>query len=277
MNKKSKQSPRDRLRRAHLRFWRLAEGRAIFEWQSFYALRPLLRRLPKGDGHPVLVLPGFLAGDRSTAPMRSLLTDLGYDAHGWRWGRNVTVDEALQTHLLNLVTHLHQNSGQKVSLVGWSLGGLYARELAKALPDSVRCVISLGSPISGRYKDSNASRLFASINGRHGSAHGQHSNSMNQPPPVPTTSIYSRTDGIVYWRGSVQKDHPFPHHAQTENIEVPASHLGLGVNALAMVALADRLEQKEGEWIPFANKGWRALVFRRPSQRLSERLRAVFN
>ncbi|MDY7098723.1 MAG: alpha/beta hydrolase, partial [Pseudomonadota bacterium] len=120
------------------RFWTFAEGRAMFEFASFYAMRPLLSTLPKGDGHSVLVLPGFMATNSSTAPMRNLLSELGYDAHGWDSGRNVRVNEELVDKLESQIERLYKESGRKISLVGWSLGGVLARELAKLKPDHFR-------------------------------------------------------------------------------------------------------------------------------------------
>ena len=115
----------------------LAEGRAVFELASFYATRQLLGMLPRGDGHPVLVLPGFMASDSSTRPMRRLLKDLGYDAYGWGLGRNVRVDLARVHEMERLLLDIHEKTGRKVSIVGWSLGGVFARELAKLHPDLV--------------------------------------------------------------------------------------------------------------------------------------------
>lgn len=230
------------------RFWALAEGRAFFELGAFYMMRPFLTQLPKGDGHAVKVLPGFMATNNSTAPMRRLLNDLGYDAHGWDSGRNVRVDDALLGRLVSQLERLNDDSGGKVSLIGWSLGGVLARELAKLHPDRVRLVISLGSPISDDRNHTNAARLFEFFNGKDpevmkdGRFEG-----LDVAPPVPTTSILTKTDGVVHWRGSVQK----PSKTPTENIEVYASHLGLGVNPSVMMAIADRLAQKEGEWEPF--------------------------
>lgn len=228
----------------------LAEGRAVFELASFYATRHLLGMLPKGDGHPVLVLPGFLASDSSTAPMRRLLKDLGYAACGWNLGRNVRVDLARVHEMETLLLKIHQETGRKVSIVGWSLGGVFARELAKLHPAAVRQVISLGSPIHDDRRHTNASRLFEFLNGKDPEPikHGRFTG-LNQAPPVPTTSILTRSDGIVHWRGSVQ--HAEKGHGQTENIVVHASHCGLGVNPSVMVAVADRLKQPEGEWHPF--------------------------
>ncbi|MBS0473623.1 MAG: alpha/beta hydrolase [Proteobacteria bacterium] len=240
----------------------LAEGRAVFELAAFYASRHLLALLPRGDGHPVLVLPGFLASDTSTAPMRRLLKDLGYDAYGWELGRNVRVDLQRVHDMEDLLLSIHRNTGRKVSIVGWSLGGVFARELAKLHPDLVRQVISLGSPIHDDRRHTNASRLFEWFNGsdpeptRHGRFTG-----LNEAPPVPTTSILTRTDGVVHWRGSVQ--HPDDGNERTENIEVHASHCGLGVNPSVMVALADRLAQSEEEWKPFAAKWHQRWMFPR--------------
>ena len=230
------------------RFWALAEGRAMFELGAFYLARPFLSQLPKGDGHAVKVLPGFMATNTSTAPMRRLLQDLGYDAHGWDSGRNIRVDNALIARLEAQLMRLNDESGGKVSFVGWSLGGVLARELAKLHPDRVRLVISLGSPISDDRGHTNARRLFELLNGkepeplRDGRFMG-----LDEAPPVPTTSILTKTDGVVHWRGSVQK----PTRTPSENIEVYASHLGLGVNPSVMIAIADRLAQDEGEWAPF--------------------------
>lgn len=237
----------------------LVEGRAIFELGSFYALRGLLSRLPRGDGHPVLVLPGFMAGDRSTAPMRKLLDDLGYETHGWGLGRNVRIDAEREAAMHDVVEKIARESGKKVSIVGWSLGGVFAREIAKAMPDKVRLVISLGSPISNDRNHSNARRLFEMLNGATPEPirQGRYAQ-LDEAPPVPTTSILTRTDGVVGWRGSVQKA-----GGQTENIEVHASHLGLGVNPAVMVAIADRLAQAEGAWAPFDRSGWRGFVFRK--------------
>lgn len=238
----------------------LAEpGRAMGELASFYALRPLLSMLPKGDGHGVLVLPGFMAGDVSTAPLRSLLRDLGYDAVGWNLGRNVRVDEARVSAMMACVDELYERTGRKVSIVGWSLGGVFARELAKQAPEKVRLVISLGSPISDDRNHTNARRLFEYLNGREPEPmRNGRFRTLGEAPPVPTTSILTKTDGIVHWRGSVQHG-----GLEVENIEVLASHCGLGVNPCAVYAIADRLAQAEGHWTPFKPTGLAALFFPR--------------
>lgn len=243
------------------RFWTLTEGRAMFELGAFYALRPLLGTLPKGDGHSVMVLPGFMASNSSTVPMRGLLSKLGYDAHGWDSGRNIRIDNALILRLESQLTRLFKAKG-KVSLVGWSLGGVIARELAKLHPDKVRIVISLGSPITNDRRVSNARRLFEMLNGKEPEAmEGGRFLALDEAPPVPTTSILTKTDGVVHWRGSVQSEGDTP----SENIVVHASHCGLGVNPSVMVAIADRLAQDEGKWSPFEPKIGQGWMFPSPS------------
>ena len=241
-------------------FWLMMESRAVAELSSFYYLRTFMRRLPKGDGHPVIVLPGFVASDASTSPLRSVLRDLGYTAYGWGLGRNLRFDEDREEEMNELLHQVHADNKRKVSIVGWSLGGVFARELAKRAPDKVRSVISLGSPISANLNISNAKKLFEAINGAPEATRAAQIAKLDEAPPVPTTSIYSKTDGVVAWRGSIQHHHKG--HDEIENIEVPASHFGLGVNPLVIYAVADRLAQAEGEWRPFDDKGMRRVFFK---------------
>ena len=250
------------LRKGPSLFWTLTEGRGIFELNAFYAARLLLKRLPKGDGHPVIVFPGFVASDRSTKPMRNLLNDLGYKTLGWGLGRNLVFNTTREAEMRNLLERVYKAEGRKVTLIGWSLGGVFAREIAKANPDSVRSVITLGSPISGDLDHSNARRLYEFFNGPATSEMTARMKTIAEAPPVPTTSIYTKTDGIVAWRGSVQK--MSQQNTKVENIAVPASHIGLGVNPLVMIALADRLAQKEGAWTPFKASGLGAFIFKKP-------------
>lgn len=236
----------------------LTEGRAVFELGWFVALRRAMRRLPKGDGHAVIVLPGFLAGDTSTRPMRGLLKDLGYAAHGWDMGRNLRFNGEREQALYALLDRVYAESGRPVSLIGWSLGGLFAREMAKHSPGKVRQVISLGSPISNDRGYTNARHLFERLNGKQPEPMEQgRFAALEEAPPVPTTSILSRSDGIVAWRASVQKPGP-----QAETLEVLASHCGLGVNPMVMYAIADRLAQPADAWQPFDRSGWRSMLFR---------------
>src|SRR5436305_6280013 len=126
----------------------LLEARAIHEFGAFLGALPLLSLAPSGDGHPVLVLPGLIASDTSTRPLRSFLKGRGYAVSGWRQGRNLGLREGVQDAMQDLVHELSDTHGRKISLVGWSLGGVYARQLAKLMPDRVRSVITLGSPFA---------------------------------------------------------------------------------------------------------------------------------
>jgi pimeloyl-ACP methyl ester carboxylesterase len=238
----------------------LLELRAFSELGASLALLPLLRTAPRGDGHPVLVLPGLIASDSSTEPLRAYLIDRGYEVHGWGLGRNLGLRPGIETKMKARLREIHRESGRKVSIVGWSLGGVFAREIANAAPDAVRSVITLGSPIHGDPRSTNAWRVYEMASGQ----------SVDDPklrrpresaPPVPTTSIYSRSDGIVAWQCSVE-----PQTDQSESIEVIGSHCGLGVNPSVLYAIADRLAQPEGDWKHFDRGGWKRWVFPAPSR-----------
>ena len=235
----------------------LLEVRAPLEYVASVALSPWLRRAPRGDGHAVLVLPGLGANDVSTAPMRRFLGSLGYAAHPWKQGFNFGPRSGVLRSCSQTLRALAQQHGAPVSLVGWSLGGLYARELAKLHPELSRCVVTLGTPFTGHPKATNAWRFYEYASGQ--SVHDpQQLAQMRVTPTIPTTSIFSRSDGIVAWRCSLNPDGPL-----SENIEVPASHVGLGLNPIALYALADRLAQDPAHWRPFEVRGARRWFFRR--------------
>lgn len=242
------------------RLLQLAELRAGWELGTTLALWPLLQLAPRGDGHPVVVLPGLVASDTSTKLLRHYLRERGYAAHGWGLGRNLGPRRGVEAGMFALLERLQGLDGRKVSLVGWSLGGAYARLLASKRPDLVRSVITLGSPFAGDARSTNAWRVYEGVSGQsaNDSARWQH---VRPTPPVPTTSIYSRTDGIVAWRGSLERPGP-----TTENIEVFASHLGLGANASVLYAIADRLSQPEGAWKPFDRSGLGGLIYPDPQR-----------
>jgi pimeloyl-ACP methyl ester carboxylesterase len=240
------------------------EVRAIWEFQAFVAAYPLLRRAPGGDGHPVLVLPGLAASDVSTRPLRTYLKAQGYAAHGWKQGPNhgprSGVEAGIDARLAELALHYNR----KVSLIGWSLGGVFAREAARRSPDLVRQVITLGSPFANEPKASNAWRLFEILCERRVDDWPDRE-AMRLPPPVPSTAIYTRSDGIVAWQGCREQE-----SATTENIEVEGSHSGLGYNPAVLYAIADRLALPEGEWRPFDRNGLRSLLYSDPHRRDSE-------
>jgi len=240
------------------------ELRAPWELWSVLPSWPLLARAPAGDGHPVIVFPGLSASDGSTLPIRGYLQNLGYDISGWNQGYNFGPRAGILQTAKRQVMDTCEVTGEKVSLVGWSLGGIYARELAKELPDCVRSVVTMGTPFSGSHTSTNAWRLFELTSGKDITSELQQFD-LPVAPPVPTTSIYSRTDGVVAWPASIQK--PSKSNPRTENVEVIASHIGLGLNPTAWWALADRLAQPEGQWKPFERRNaLQRLIFPDPQR-----------
>jgi pimeloyl-ACP methyl ester carboxylesterase len=251
--------PSDRLRAPGLGLL-LAEARGIFEFNASLLLSPLLMRAPRGDGHPVLMLRGFLASDLSMAPMRRYLRELGYDSHAWEMGRNIRGLSRMRLALRDRLAAIHAATGRKVSIVGWSLGGVYARDLALQAPDMVRCVVTLGSPFANDVRATNATRLYELLSGEGADDNPELRAAIAGDMPVPATSIYSRTDGIVNWRTCLLRPSD-----TAENIEVLlASHVGLGVNPAALWAIADRLAQGEGEFKQFDRSGPFAIAYAPP-------------
>jgi pimeloyl-ACP methyl ester carboxylesterase len=237
-------------------------GRAVADYGLYLAARPLLPRLPRGDGHSVVVLPGLLADDVSTRALRTVLRKLGYDVHGWGLGRNIGPTAACVSGTRDLLARLNDSSGKPVTVIGWSLGGIFARDLARRSPDAVRQVITLGSPFRiARQSQTRAARVFE----RFSHLHVEHRTfPLEQgagPMPVPTTSIYSHFDGIVHWQTCL--DTP---GERCENIAVMASHLGLGHHPASIWAITDRLAQPEGEWKPFKAPCFLRPAFPKPAQ-----------
>jgi pimeloyl-ACP methyl ester carboxylesterase len=237
------------------------EGRAIPELFGFAAALPTLAALvPRGDGQPVLVLPGLTAGDSSTVSMRQFLKTKGYPTAGWKMGMNLGPRPGVERGLIDLVENLAEEHGRKISIVGWSLGGIYARQLAKLRPNLVRQVISLGSPFGGNPRATNAWRVYEMASGQSSHDGEQHmGGAISAPPPVPSTAIYSKTDGICAWQNCIEVKSDI-----AENIEVRGSHCGLGHHPAAVYAVADRLAQPEGDWKPFDRSGVKSMIFPEP-------------
>jgi len=255
----SEPPPSDRLRAPGLGLL-LAEARGFFELNASLLLSPLLMRAPRGDGHPVLTLPGFLASDLSMAPMRRYLKELGYDAQAWRMGRNIGGVSRLRAALKDRLAEIYNATGRKVSIVGWSLGGVYARDLALQAPEMVRYVVTLGSPFANDVRATNATRLYEALSGEPIEDNSELRKAIAGDLPVPTTSIYSRADGIVNWRTCLVRP-----SVTAENIEVRlASHVGFGVNPAALWAVADRLAQPEGQFRQFDRSGPFAIAYAPP-------------
>ncbi|MEM9773789.1 MAG: alpha/beta hydrolase [Chloroflexota bacterium] len=243
---------------------------ATLETRSFYELGaltmtfPFLQAAPRGDGHPVVVYPGFLTSDWSTLPLRLFLTSRNYRAYGWGLGRNygrgIDMVEGVPASAKSL-TRLEQiveRNGRKASLVGWSLGGIYAREIARQRPDLVRQVITMGSPFNGKNPEAtNVSHLFERFSGHELSElTPELLKLVGAPPPVPSTAIFTRTDGIAAWECCIEQESD-----TTENIGVLSSHTGLGFNPVVLWIVANRLAQPEGEWSPFDRRGLKSLIY----------------
>ncbi|HMO44562.1 MAG TPA: alpha/beta hydrolase [Rubrivivax sp.] len=239
------------------------EWRAPYELAAFLALQPWLRLAPRGDGHPVLVLPGLAADDASTRPLRAFLRSHGWTAHGWGLGRNRGPRPGVEAAMQQRLAGLYERHGRKVSVIGWSLGGIYARELARRRPEQVRGVITLGSPFAGQPRASNARHLYEALSGQKSNDYPGR-DTLHHPPPVPSTAIYSRSDGVVAWQGCRERDSP-----TTENIEVQGSHCGLGHHPAAVYAIADRLAQPQDRWQPFRRSGIKALWYADPQRDLA--------
>jgi pimeloyl-ACP methyl ester carboxylesterase len=225
--------------------------RAGFEGCSLLFSGAMLAAAPRGDGHGVMVLPGFATNDRSTTFLRSFLETLGYDVHPWRLGWNLDhrTAGAASERIIQQIDAVAASTGRKVSLVGWSLGGVIAREAARRDPTAVRQVITIASPFCGNPRANNASRIYEWLTGRKvdSPAAIRRFALGPQPLPMPSSALYSKTDGITAWENCLAiSDH------QTENIEVHSSHFGMVMNASVFRIVADRLAQPENAWLPYA-------------------------
>lgn len=194
-----------------------------------------------GGGRPVLVLPGFSADDALTRRLRSHLRKHGFEVHGWGLGRNHGLTDRLVDGLLARFDEVAATQGRPVSVVGWSFGGLLARWLAHQRADQVLQVVCLGSPWRPEGEVTRTTPLFERAARRHGLSERAREivGELRGPLPVPVTVLWSRTDGIVNWRGCAVDG---PH---TENIAVPSSHTGLPANPLSLAAVTDRLAQED--------------------------------
>ena len=246
----------------------LLEWRALAEMALLPTSWPLLLRAPRGDGHPVLLLPGFMADEGTLAPMRWYLGQLGHDVQTWGFGRNVGFQARHAEALERKIRHLHHASGRTVSLVGWSLGGVFALYGAHQATECVRQIVTLGSPVSVDDQGSQSPALVKALYRliAHPMGPGVH---VAQPrvkklrqrllPPVPASCLYSLTDGVVPPQEATVDGDPARH----ENIRVLGSHTGLGFNPMVLAIVAERLAQPEGQWHPFKPEGWAGELYRR--------------
>lgn len=226
------------------------EFRAGLEACSLPGAYPLLMMAARGDGQPVLLVPGFTSSDNATFFVRRYLRKLGYDVHGWGQGPNIglsaSVLEALEERLLRIA----RESGRPVSLVGWSLGGFYVRALANRHPDKVRSIITIATAFAlptPRAINRVITRLYGYLNPMQQSDElFVGSDVWESNPPMPSTSVYSEGDGVNNWRYCLDEEGP-----RSENVRVFGSHCGLTLNPMVYYVLADRLAQDPLAWAPY--------------------------
>jgi hypothetical protein len=240
----------------------MLEGRVVFEFLATVLATPLLTAMPRGDGHCVVLIPGFMQDGSNMLPMQRYLEVLGYEtricnavAHG------VTVESVVR--YASEIDSLARTTGAPVSIIGWSLGGLIARALASQRPRSIRQVITLGSPFSGDPADNALARIFGCMSGvLTAPVEEQVASAARQSLTIPSSSIYSRSDGIVPWQNCIDASSgPY-----SENIEVMSSHAGLGVHPMALLVIANRLQQPTEGWHPLpTNDGKPCLTSLLPS------------
>lgn len=240
-------------------FWLATEPhRAIFEYGLSIPFRYWKSRKASGDGHPVLILPGFMATDKSTASLRKFISDIGYTAYGWDIGRNFGKEEYLDI-LSSRLAKIYDDHGSEVTLIGWSLGGVYARQIAKLNPQLVRQVITLGSPFRNVLESNNASWLHQLMRGGKDTTAARADLLADLPRPagVPTTAIYTKEDGVVPWEYCLEEVEDDLH----QNIQVRGSHIGLGHNAAVMQIVEDRLQYKKRDWTKYeVNSRWEEFI-----------------
>jgi pimeloyl-ACP methyl ester carboxylesterase len=220
--------------------WLLTAGEAV-RFPSEYAASWLLDRLPTkdlGHGRPVLVLPGFGATDRATGRLRAHLDQRGWTTYAWLVGPNHGLTDAVLDGVLARFDQVHQVERAPIDLVGWSFGGLLARWVAHQRPTQVRSVVTMGSPWRAEGERTRTTPLFERARRTHGLSEraGQVVDELRGPLPVPTTAIWSRTDGVVGWRGCLVDE-----SESARNVSVPSSHLGMAANPFALAALTKAL------------------------------------
>lgn len=209
-------------------------GEVVSLWPRFW--RGFGHLGPRGpvDGPPALVFPGFIASDRGTMELRRALAQAGFRVHPWRLGWNLGVRVDLIERLERSLSHI--NDPRPVLLVGWSLGGLFARELARARPERVRAVVTMGAPFSGDPKLNNVWRLYERVAGH----------KVDEPPiprvtdkpPVPTLALWSRKDGII----APSAARGLPHESDSA-VELDCNHMAFGVSARATRAAVKEIRR----------------------------------
>lgn len=210
--------------------------RAIIDLLRGLIFRVSYKTKMSDDRHPVLIVPGFLGSDFSTSFLRKFITEMGHPAFGWGLGRNLGDLEDLVRLTQNL-EKIYAKYNQKVTLIGWSLGGVYARELAKQNPQLVHQVITLGSPFKGLNAPNHARWVF-DLMGKEDQLSPEEMAKIPEPAPVLTTAVYTKQDGIVPWQMCMEDEEDSLHR----NIEVWGSHCGLIFNPKVLEIVVAQLQ-----------------------------------
>jgi len=236
----------------------LLEPRAALELAVLPQSWPFLLHAPRGDGHPVVLVPGFMSREFPLGAMQAYLSNRGYAVETWGFGRNVGLRSKHRLALEQKVRFLHHKHQRKVSLVGWSLGGTFALYCAHHAPECVRNIVTLGSPVNvgpeGSRSPAMVKALYRLVSHPQGSsAHAMQARVkvLLARPTTPMSCLYSLSDGVVPRHQATFNGDPSMH----ENIRVPGSHCGLGFNAMVLWVVADRLAQPEGQWHPYRPAG----------------------
>jgi hypothetical protein len=209
------------------------------------------RLAPAGDGHLVIIFPGLATDGSALGPLRDHCESLGYKVIDWGRGYNTGPTGDMGLWLTELAAHtsdLVRRHGSSATLIGWSLGGIYAREVGKLLASQVRQVITIGTPFNAEADHTNVGWLCSLMSSAPAAIDPVLSKRLRTPPPLPTTSIYSRSDGLVAWETCC---HAKP-SSQVQDIEIEGSHIGMGWNPAVFNIVADRLGQQPANWLPYA-------------------------
>jgi pimeloyl-ACP methyl ester carboxylesterase len=193
----------------------------------------------RGANEPVLLLPGFMAGDASMWPLRLFLRRLGWDARGWELGFNRGDAPRLLPRVIEVADRLAQQRGQALRVVGWSMGGFMARELARDRADLVARVITMGTPVVGGPKYTAAAPIFRSRGWDLDAVEAECEARASRPIEAPITAIYSRRDGVVAWQACLDRTSP-----RIEHVEVQSTHAGLGFDGRVWQIIVDRLGRR---------------------------------
>jgi len=218
----------------------LAEARGLLELPNLLIRLPNLARQTRGRGQRVLVLPGYGAGDASTAVLRAYVRFLGYRPQGWGLGRNNGEVPDLLPRVAERLEALAREEGRAIGLIGWSLGGYLAREAARERPRAAHQVITLGSPVVGGPKYTAVAGAYRNRGIDLDAIEAEVAARNRQPLETPVTAVYSRSDGVVAWQACIDR-----HSTNVEHVEVETTHLGLGISPDVLQIIAERLARQE--------------------------------